>query len=178
MIDFFIITFIFVAIVWIATRLFLRAPDHSRYDEPVAASAGSRSEASPKIADVHRWLEEMNAELQGMRRAEQIAALRRILDEGLIGAPVTADELGVQAYAVDADGVPAEWVLAAGADSDKRLLYIHGGGFCVGSPTSARMLTAALSERCGMAVLSIDYRLMPENRRMDSIVRSLPRWFK
>ncbi|MCP4997672.1 MAG: alpha/beta hydrolase, partial [Hyphomicrobiales bacterium] len=92
------------------------------------------------------------------------------MDEGLLGAPVKAQDLGVTTQAADAGGVPAEWVLAPAADTRRRLLYIHGGGFYAGSPTSARMLTAALSKSCGVAVLSIDYRLLPENRRMDSVV--------
>ena len=156
--------------VWIAARVFLRAPDHSKFDEPVDSLVGRREIPSPEIAEVHRWLGEMGAKLRGMRHVERLAELRRIMDDGLMGAPVTAQELGVQTYDVDADGVVAEWVLAQNADADRRLLYIHGGGFVCGSPTSARMLTAALSKACGVAVLSIDYRLMPENRRLDSVV--------
>ena len=34
------------------------------------------------------------------------------------------------------------------------------------------MLTSALSKSCGVAVLAIDYRLMPENRRIDSVIDS------
>lgn len=29
--------------------------------------------------------------------------------------------------------IPAQWVLAPGAESDVRLLYLHGGGFVSGS---------------------------------------------
>ena len=170
MFDFLLFTVLAVAIVWIATRIFLRAPDHSRFDEPVVPSVGSRGEASQEIGEVHRRLDDMANELQNVPRREQTETLRRIMDEGLLGAPVKAEDLGVTTNAADADGVPAEWVLAPGADTTRRLLYIHGGGFYAGSPTSARMLTAALSKLCGVAVLSIDYRLLPENRRMDSVV--------
>jgi acetyl esterase/lipase len=159
-----------IAAVWIAVRVILRAPDHSRFDHPIVASTGSRSEASAEIGELHRLLDGMAAELQDVPRREQVTTLRRIMDQGLLGAPVEAEELGVSTKTADAGGVPAEWVLAPGADVDRRLLYIHGGGFYAGSPTSARMLTAALSKLCRVAVLSIDYRLLPENRRMDSVV--------
>ena len=170
MFDFLLFTVLAVAVVWIATRILLRAPDHSSFDEPIVDSAGSRSQASAEIGEVHRLLGDMANELQDVPRREQTGALRRIMDEGLLGAPVKAEDLGVTTKAADAGGVPAEWVLAPGADATRRLLYIHGGGFYAGSPTSARMLTAALSKLCGVAVLSIDYRLLPENRRMDSVV--------
>ena len=169
MLDTLLIAVIVVVAIWLAVRMFLRAPDHSRFDEPVVPSAGSRREASEEIGEVHRLLDDMAAELQDVPRREQTATLRRIMDQGLLGAPVAAADLDVSTQAADAGGVPAEWVLAPGADTKRRLLYIHGGGFYAGSPTSARMLTAALGKFCGVAVLSIDYRLLPENRRMDSV---------
>lgn len=59
-----------------------------------------------------------------------------------------------------------EWVLSADGDSDRRLLYVHGGGFVAGSPKSHRVITSALAELTGMAVFSLDYRLVPEHSRL------------
>lgn len=71
---------------------------------------------------------------------------------------------------VDAGGVPAEWVVAKdGADPSRRLLYIHGGGFFMGSPRTHRPITTTLAKESGCAVLSIDYRMMPENPRLAGI---------
>jgi acetyl esterase/lipase len=70
---------------------------------------------------------------------------------------------------VDAGGVPAEWVLAPGAENTRRVLYIHGGGFIMGSPKSHRTITSKFSEITGCAVLAIDYRLLPEHKHMDSV---------
>jgi acetyl esterase/lipase len=64
---------------------------------------------------------------------------------------------------VDAGGPPAEWVMAAGASDDRALLYLHGGGYCIGSIASHRHLAADLSRAAGMRVLLVDYRLAPEH---------------
>lgn len=169
MAEFLLILVVVLAAIWLAVRLFLRAPDHSRYDQPVVDNVGGRTGPSGEIARLHKRLDQMTTRLEGVKLRDRNPLLRQIMDEGLLGAPVAPDELGVSARPVDAGGIPAEWVQAPGADPDQRLLYIHGGGFFAGSPTSARMLTAGFSKRCGMAVLSVDYRLMPENRRLDSV---------
>jgi acetyl esterase/lipase len=70
---------------------------------------------------------------------------------------------------VDVDGVSAEWVLAPGVDASRRMLYIHGGAFIAGSPNSHRTVTSRFSEVARAAVLAIDYRLMPENKRIEGI---------
>lgn len=43
------------------------------------------------------------------------------------------------------------------------LVYMHGGGFVLGSAESDRELPAALAARAGAVVISVDYRLAPEN---------------
>ena len=44
------------------------------------------------------------------------------------------------------------------------LLYLHGGGFVVGSPETHDALCRQLAWRSGWMVLSLDYRLAPEHR--------------
>ena len=60
-------------------------------------------------------------------------------------------------------GVGGEWVRARRARDDAALLYLHGGGYVVGSSKSHRHLAAALSEASGLPVFVADYRLAPEN---------------
>jgi epsilon-lactone hydrolase len=67
----------------------------------------------------------------------------------------------VVAEAVTAGGVPAEWVFTPDA-TDNVLLYLHGGGYVMGSPTSHRKLAGDLSRASGARVLLLDYRLAPE----------------
>lgn len=43
------------------------------------------------------------------------------------------------------------------------MLYLHGGGYCVGSPQSHRPITAQLARRTGLTVYAPDYRLAPEH---------------
>src|SRR5215469_10750793 len=64
---------------------------------------------------------------------------------------------------VDAHGVPAEWVVAAGANGDRVVLYLHGGAYQIGSPATLRHMIALLSGAARARVLSVDYRLAPEH---------------
>ncbi|ETN36888.1 uncharacterized protein HMPREF1541_07875 [Cyphellophora europaea CBS 101466] len=43
------------------------------------------------------------------------------------------------------------------------ILYLHGGGFSLGSPNSHRLISAHLSLHTHLRVLSLDYRLAPEH---------------
>jgi epsilon-lactone hydrolase len=64
---------------------------------------------------------------------------------------------------VDAGGVPAEWVAAAGAPPGRVLLYFHGGAYQIGSRATVRHLVALLSGVIEARALSVDYRLAPEH---------------
>lgn len=44
------------------------------------------------------------------------------------------------------------------------LLYLHGGGFTIGSIDTHDTLCRVLAQRSGAAVLTVDYRLAPEHR--------------
>ena len=87
------------------------------------------------------------------------------------GFRLAADEM-TSAFTLDEDivcdrvgagGVPAEWVTAPGAAEDRVLLYLHGGGFVVGSVRSHRVMMSRLSRASACRVLGIEYRLAPEN---------------
>ena len=64
---------------------------------------------------------------------------------------------------VDADGVPADLVSAGGPSSGKAILYLHGGGYVIGSSATHGELARRLSAAADADVLVIDYRLAPEN---------------
>ncbi len=74
--------------------------------------------------------------------------------------PVAAD---ITREPVSAGGVPAEWVSAPGTTPDGAVLYLHGGGYVLGSINTHRDLAARLSRAAGVRALVIDYRLAPEH---------------
>ena len=98
--------------------------------------------ANPPIAGAS--VEEMRAGMEAMTAA----------------APLPED---VAFEPVDAGGVPAEWTSAPGASAERVVLYLHGGGYVIGSVATHRGLTAGISRSTGARVLSVDYRLAPEH---------------
>lgn len=69
----------------------------------------------------------------------------------------------IKAEPVIAGGVPGEWVTAPGADTGRNILYLHGGGYMIGSIKTHRCLAGWISRAAQARVLIIDYRLAPEN---------------
>jgi acetyl esterase/lipase len=81
--------------------------------------------------------------------------------EAMAGAAVIPAD--VKREQVSAGGVPAEWVVAENADPDRVILYLHGGGYVIGSINTHRELGSRLSRAAAARVLLIDYRLAPEH---------------
>ncbi len=71
--------------------------------------------------------------------------------------------VGAKTEKVDAGGVRAEWITAPNADADRVVLYLHGGGYVLGSIHSHRDMCERLSRAAKARVLALDYRLAPEN---------------
>ena len=65
--------------------------------------------------------------------------------------------------AVDAAGVPVEWVATKASKSLPVILFFHGGGYCIGSAQTHRDLVSRRCTASGARALSVDYRLAPEN---------------
>jgi monoterpene epsilon-lactone hydrolase len=87
--------------------------------------------------------------------------------------PVPDDVLVTE---VTAGGVPAHWLAAPGADSDRVLLFLHGGGYQFGSLRSDGELAARLGRASGMRVLFPEYRLAPEHPFPAAIDDVLAAW--
>ncbi len=51
----------------------------------------------------------------------------------------------------------------AGSSLGTAIVYFHGGGFIVGSPTTHLDITAGLARETGLPLYSVDYRLAPEH---------------
>ncbi|PHR94212.1 MAG: alpha/beta hydrolase [Robiginitomaculum sp.] len=105
---------------------------------------------------------------KGHKGGEPIKAKRDRFDEvGLAGTyPSTFTPLMI-------GDISGEWVTSKKSDPNKRILYIHGGAFTVGSAVSHRAITSKLAELTGASVCVINYRLMPEHPRQAGIEDSI-----
>ena len=71
---------------------------------------------------------------------------------------------GVEYRASVCGDIPGQSVTVRGAPpAGRAVLYLHGGGYCVGSPASHRVITANLARRCAARVFAAAYRLAPEH---------------
>ena len=75
----------------------------------------------------------------------------------------------IKSESVLANGVKAEWISAPGAAADRTVLYLHGGGYVMGSLNTHRDLMGRISRAAQARMLGLDYRLAPE-------IRFRPRW--
>ncbi len=89
-------------------------------------------------------------------------ARRKLIDRYFCVHPSTSEIHG-KWYPVRTGHIPMEWVVANGADTNRRILYIHGGSWVSGSLAGYRAFLSRVSQAAGAAVLSVDYRLAPEN---------------
>jgi epsilon-lactone hydrolase len=69
----------------------------------------------------------------------------------------------VKVERVSAPVAPAEWLRPPGAVAGRVVLYLHGGGYVIGSPRSHRHLAAAIAVAGQASALLLDYRLAPEH---------------
>ena len=74
-----------------------------------------------------------------------------------------APEPDVRCEKVDAGGIDAEWITAPGASNDRYVLYLHGGGYVIGSIKTHRDLMGRVSRAAKAKVLGLNYRLAPEH---------------
>jgi acetyl esterase/lipase len=92
---------------------------------------------------------------------EPSVAEMRATSEAMSGMlPVPPD---VSVMKVTAGPVPAEWVVAPGAIDGRVILYLHGGGYVIGSINTHREFASRLSRAAAARVLLIEYRLAPEH---------------
>ena len=84
---------------------------------------------------------------------------RRSMEQMLAGAP-TADGTTVEEAVVG--GRPSLWIRPPGDDGGV-VLYLHGGGYRIGSAACYRGFGSHLAAAVGASVVVIDYRLAPED---------------
>lgn len=167
-----------LALVFLAMHVWLGPPeDLSVFDHPVEAggceSFGNPAGPSTGHRGVVAALEARGPEIAALSPGKMVHWVRDFMESMPAGKEIEA-----RFIPLECDGVPCEWVLAPGADPARRVLYLHGGAFFAGSPVSHRSATARFSLVARAAVLSVDYRLLPEHRRLDGVgdCRKAYRW--
>jgi len=114
-------------------------------------------------SEEYKRFTQMNAGFRPIERKtkEDYEKFRRMFEEmSASNQPVPP---GVQIAGGEINGVDIEWVIPEGATSDKAIVYIHGGGFTIGSVAMRRNVVIALAAATGCKAVSIGYRLAPEN---------------
>ncbi len=111
-------------------------------------------------AELNRLIEKIQKELATWGHGVTVPYMResweRLFTDIREPAPVTRTR-------VSANGVDAEWLDAPGARRDRAVLYLHGGGYVLGSVNSHRDMIARLSAATGARALGLNYRLAPEH---------------
>jgi acetyl esterase/lipase len=72
------------------------------------------------------------------------------------------DDVQVQSLEI-AQRFNADWVSVPESASDRAVLYLHGGGYVIGSNTTHRELAGRVARAARARVLVINYRLAPEH---------------
>jgi len=148
---------------WAMARFYLQGPDLSRFDMPRYDPV--HAEVSAGHETVLQRVGEFAAAGGRLKGRERLRQMRDAMES--LGADVDVSDFEIKP--ANANGVPAEWITSTHTHPARRLLYIHGGAFTMGSPRSHRGITTELARRTGYAILAIDYRLMPEHSRQAGI---------
>src|SRR3990172_5975817 len=111
---------------------------------------------SPQLQTVISFLRQRPVESPDIPIEQARVAFDAVANMLVLAADVTRE-------AVDVDGTPGEWISAAGAADDAVVLYLHGGGYVIGSINSHREMVSRIARASGARALAIDYRLAPEH---------------
>jgi monoterpene epsilon-lactone hydrolase len=102
----------------------------------------------------------LRAKLASRPRSDDYRDRRKDIDARGLAYRLAGD---VVVEPVTAGGVRAEWTSTPNADRDAAMLYLHGGGYVIGSLDSHRHLVTEAGRAAASWVLSLDYRLAPEH---------------
>jgi epsilon-lactone hydrolase len=102
----------------------------------------------------------LRRKLAARPRSDDYLQRRKDIDARGLAYGLAAD---VTVEPVNANGVRAEWTTTPSDARDAALMYLHGGGYVIGSLDSHRHLAAEAGRACGSAALALNYRLAPEH---------------
>jgi acetyl esterase len=109
-------------------------------------------------------LEGLFAMMRGAPAPQSVREMRANLEMFSAFINANAPEVGALHERVPiADGVAADVLVPPGGGPFAVLIYLHGGGWSIGSPSTHAKLARQLCARARAVVVSVDYRLAPEH---------------
>ncbi len=162
--------FFIVAIAVLIFVLFIRnlyGEDLRQYDSTDLSATFYRPTPSYKYPQALELIESIQEPIDFIKPSKYLYALRKNIDR-LGDVELDCKIMPVSAHFQD-HRIVGEWVLSKNSDVNKRLLYIHGGGFAVGSAKSHRVVTERLARELGVAVFAVNYDMIPDGKREQGI---------
>jgi len=102
--------------------------------------------------------------IRSMPQPHSIAEMRAGMEAMIPFVNASPPAVGcVESGVVVGDGVRADIIAPPGTPPFPVLIYLHGGGWSIGSPASHHKLACRLCAGAGALVVSVDYRLAPEH---------------
>ena len=120
-----------------------------------------------------------------------VELLKQLIEPGLLEGSILERRAAMVAGTLDSPapegvdvldgilgGLSCEWLIPTGtgadvADDSAAILYLHGGGYCMGNMDSHRTFCGRLALAANIRVVMLDYRLAPESpypRALDDAV--------
>ena len=113
--------------------------------------------ASPELDKAIEMFRAAKVQTQSLTDVEQFRVwYEEFMSQFQLDTDIVSERVG-------AGGVPAEWIYDPKAADDRVVLYLHGGGYMIGSMRTHRVPLSLLSRASGARVLGLEYRLAPEN---------------
>jgi epsilon-lactone hydrolase len=91
---------------------------------------------------------------------------RDVYDRFVRATPVKEN---VSVERTDDDPAPGVWVRPAGAASERVVLFLHGGGYGLGSAPAYAGLVSHLASDAGVAAFALEYPLAPESQLPEAL---------
>ncbi|MFC6224673.1 alpha/beta hydrolase [Hymenobacter artigasi] len=95
------------------------------------------------------------------RRKPSVGAIRLAMETGAL-FQFMPWKVNLESFKLD-NRLEAEWLRPRAAHATRVLLYLHGGGYVLGSLNTHRSLVGSLAQRTGLNVLTINYRKAPDH---------------